>query len=172
MHYSNSKPLPQINQKYIKRFWSKIAIGQPEQCWEWKAGLVPRSGYGAFLINYQNRLAHRVAFALTYGCNIENLWILHRCDNRKCCNPDHLFVGTSKDNAQDAKSKKRHLHGQRHPLAKLTDDVVREILMQKGTKPLIQLAKKYGVDAALIGRIMRGQSWMHITKHVVEETMR
>ena len=93
------------NETFVERFWSKIDK-QSEGCWEWVAGK-QRQGYGQ--IEYKGRrfLAHRLAYLLHYGALEQNLCICHKCDNKACCNPKHLFMGTQKDNTQDCINKGR-----------------------------------------------------------------
>jgi hypothetical protein len=83
-------------------FWSKVDIVDNDKCWEWQATRF-KNNYG----NFRGKCAHRMAYKLSHGDIPYKFLILHKCDNPPCCNPDHLFVGTHKDNARDMKEKNR-----------------------------------------------------------------
>lgn len=88
------------------RFTANVQKGGPEECWPW-TGATNFKGYGDFSDRGQKRRAHRMTWELHYGPIPAGLFVLHRCDNRPCCNPNHLFLGTSSDNAWDRVKKGR-----------------------------------------------------------------
>lgn len=92
----------------MTRFWSKVKVREPGDCWEWKA-CRSEYGYGLFRMGRMTA-AHRVAYALTYGEFNNDLFVLHKCDNPPCVNPSHLFLGTVTDNARDMLKKGRSPH--------------------------------------------------------------
>jgi hypothetical protein len=155
----------------VARFWSKVDV-QPlaHKCWEWRAGLFD-NGYGQFKVDGQSTQAHRFAFAYFNGGGLE-AWahICHQCDNRKCCNPRHLFGGSARDNVYDAMGKGRRdeavkgKRGERCNFAKLTADKVRDIRAEyaKGHATYRIIANRYGVTEGLIGQIVKRKVWNHI----------
>lgn len=148
------------------RFWSKVGTREADECWPWTAGLDPR-GYGRFFVpgrsRGNNRVgAHRIAYELAKGEIPAGLHVLHSCDNRRCCNPAHLRVGTNLDNVADRAARKRgrehRQSGEANANAKLTDAQVEEIRRAatgaRGEQTA--LARKYGVKQAQIWRILNG----------------
>ena len=102
------------------RFNTKYLINEHTDCWEWTAA-TNNIGYGMFRFdNYKMRTAHRVSYELHKGPIPQGKVVCHTCDNPKCVNPDHLWVGTLKDNAQDMVNKgrvARAMLGKKHQLA-------------------------------------------------------
>lgn len=88
------------------------------------------------------------------------MMVCHHCDNPPCCNPNHLFLGTALHNSDDKVSKRRHVFGEGHHKAKLTDDQIRAI--RADTRMQIEIAPAYGVTQGLIGMIKRREIWSHI----------
>ena len=94
-----SRPSP------LERFWSKVE--KSDGCWEWNATRNHR-GYGKFRDTPHSEVgSHRFSYVLHYGPIPEGMEVMHSCDNPPCVNPDHLSLGTSKDNAEDRTAKRR-----------------------------------------------------------------
>jgi hypothetical protein len=152
-------------------FWEKVDQLGPTECWPWKAS-TNKDGYGQFWIGYTFVPAHRYAFAYKSKQAIpKGILVCHHCDNPKCCNPNHLFLGTIKDNMEDKIRKGRQgnpmniiiRRGSSHHNAHLSEMDVLEIrrLAKSGTKQ-IKLSKIYKVSTNQISLIVRGINWRHI----------
>ncbi len=103
MTAKGKKPLP-----IEERFFPKIAFIPFHTCWEWM-GTKNRGGYGSFLHSYQvKKGAHQISWEIHYGPIPSGLCVLHKCDNPGCVNPEHLFLGTKRDNTLDMVKKRRH----------------------------------------------------------------
>lgn len=137
-------------------FWSKISITAPDDCWEWQ-GTKDRGGYGRFYGGGATRSAHRLSYELTYGKIPDKLLACHSCDNRACCNPSHIFLGTQKDNVMDAVKKGRWIRpsGERCRKAKYSDETIRIIRQRHSNgERTIDLAVEYGMAGTSMSRIL------------------
>lgn len=152
-----------ITPRNISGFRARIKV-MPSGCHEWQAG-INNFGRGLFWCAGKTRLASRIAWVLANGDIPKGLFVLHRCDNGLCCNPDHLFLGTQADNVHDCVSKGR-AHGAHqgveHHNAKLNPSKVREIrrLCEHNTQE--DVAKRYGVTRSCIEQIVCGVTWKSV----------
>lgn len=143
----------------IERFLSNFA--KSDGCWEWTGGLDSR-GYGHLRVGGGKRpKAHVFSYQFHVGQVPPGKFVCHRCDNPKCVNPEHLFVGTNAENTADKVSKGRQARGDAIA-RKLNSDAVREIRAMSGT--LRDVASRFGVSRRMIYLIRKGVSWAHLAR--------
>jgi hypothetical protein len=131
-------------------------------CFLWTGYLAP-NGYGELRIDGSKMSAHRASWVLHRGQIPGGMFVCHKCDNRACVNPDHLFLGTQKDNMRDAASKGRmnpNQKGERNRAAKLKQDDV--LFIRKSSERGVALALRFNVSQALVTMIRKGRVWNHI----------
>jgi hypothetical protein len=174
-----------LTDKEKARFQAKVDVRANDECWPWKGAKTSR-GYGALNIGGRQWPAHRVAFALAWGLvvlpNPRKIFICHKCDNPECCNPQHLFMGTPKDNMDDMDRKGRRVacntnpalgdrhgskthperirRGESHAMVKLTEEEVRAI--RCSTLSGVKLAEFFRISENNISRIRRFKIWRHL----------
>lgn len=162
----------------VQRFWSRVdQTDGPDACWPWTRGRFS-FGYGEIRLHNRSWPSHRIVWLLTRGPIPDGLFVLHACDFPPCCNPKHLFLGTGKDNMQDAKQKGRLATGDRHPFrlrpeiclrgeangaAKFTTIQILEIRTRcaKG-ETQTSVAKRFGIRQGYVSDIVRRRTWKHI----------
>jgi hypothetical protein len=168
---------PQYIPEIVALFWSKV--DKAGDCWLWTAATFP-SGYGVFgnRRHFGTQRAHRIAYMLTHGPIAAELVVCHRCDNPRCVNPAHLFIGTQAENQADKVRKGRQARGdgqglRKHPgaaargerqhLAVMTAERVRELraLHAQGV-PQAALARRYGIGAQTVCSIVHRRTWRHV----------
>ena len=147
----------------IVRFWSYVDIKAFFDCWEWK-GVLDTGGYGRFGIKGKMIRASKLAYQFYYGAIPDGKQVNHKCHNRPCCNPFHLYAGTQKENIDDMIKAGRQIHqqGELHGRAKLTEQQVIEIRENRNNLSQVKLGKLYNIDPSVINRILRNKSWTHI----------
>lgn len=152
----------EISAVLMERFhekWEEI-----DGCWVWTASLAG-NGYGQIKIPRTRRqiYAHRLSYLAHIGPIPQNMQVCHTCDNPKCVNPDHLFLGTSKDNHIDMKAKSRHLFGERNSQAKLTEaHVVSIIRMAQQGHSQHKIGRTYGIAQGTVWKIVHRRRWTHV----------
>ncbi len=134
-----------------------------DACWEWKGYVSRPPGYARISDGGTQYYAHRWAYESFVGPVPTGMYVCHRCDNKSCVNPYHLFVGTHTDNVRDAAKKGLNVRGVRQSFAKLNPDKVREIrrLFAAG-QAIGALARKYQVTYATISDVLKGVTWKHV----------
>ena len=172
---TNKRPLTITT---VDRFLSRV--DRSGSCWQWTGGL-DKDGYGILAGSFgEQRRAHRVAYELANDAPPGDLTVCHKCDNRKCVRPEHLFLGTAADNVADMMTKGRHRaasgnengsrtkpqnlrRGVDHGIAKLNDTAVRDIRKAIAAgQSKRSIARQYGVGASAIHKINIGLTWRHV----------
>jgi len=148
-----------------ERFWKKVDKRGPDECWEWR-GSVSSSGYGSIYVYGSAIRIHRFSYELHNGPIPEGegyhgTCVCHTCDNRRCVNPGHLFLGTHAENMADMKRKGRQkdVAGEANPRAKLTPDDVENIRANAMNLPRQDIADLFGVSKSLVEKILAGAVW-------------
>lgn len=155
---------PAFPDRVKKRFWSKVRMGGYDDCWEWIASR-REFGYGQFWVPQLKRIltSHRACWLLWHG-ELPSSCILHKCDNPRCVNPHHLFLGSNADNSMDMKSKGRSTRGSKHPGAQLNESQVVEIKkMLLGGETTVRIATLFNVRREVISKIKHGRRWTHVS---------
>ena len=156
------------NQSVESRFWSKVNRKNDDSCWEWLSPF-DKKGYGQFSIGKKTFRAHRISWVYTFGPIQEGLFVCHKCDNPRCVNPNHLFLGSHIDNVRDMDRKGRRKNApsylDKHGNAKLTNCQVMRIkeFISVGIQQN-KLAKFYKVSTGCINHIAKERQWKTLRK--------
>ena len=151
-------------QPVAPRFWKRVKKSLiPDECWFYTGGQNGR-GYGQMSVNGRPRKAHRISWELENGEIKNGLCVLHKCDNRMCVNPSHLFLGTQRENLADCRAKGRHVKGSMTPISKLTEKQVVDICHEYALGGITQhaISNKYGVVRMTIWSAINRRSWRHV----------
>lgn len=166
--------LVRVNKKSIPlcRFWKRVNKDGPfhpihGQCWMW-TGSGLQEGYGMFDVDCKRVLAHRWAYEEFVGTVPHELCVLHRCDNRACVRPEHLFPGTQLENIQDMMDKGRQAKGEDNWFSKMSEEDVLEIRRRyirwsHNCSNICELAEEFGVSRRNIVTIVSGKIWKHVS---------
>lgn len=163
-HVNIDKPL---SPKVINKFLEHCMRGKEDECWIWTGPTHAIHQYGEFEVLGIAYKAHRVSFFYFNKRTIESdSDILHHCDNRKCCNPKHLYEGGNLENNRDRAKRNPDsykLLGDINPASKITEKDIPEIFKLKRSGYTQQeIADKYGVVFSTIGKILRREKWQHV----------
>jgi hypothetical protein len=155
------------NNTLEEHFWASVR--KTNTCWEW-VGNIKKNGYGRIGSGLKDGeyLVHRYSYELHYGSIPEGMLVCHKCDNRKCVRPDHLFLGTHADNMADMIAKGRGRYpgasGEANHKHRFTQEQVLSIRSEYIPRKMgiTALAKKYGVSYNAIDNIVKGKMWKHL----------
>jgi Autographiviridae endonuclease len=143
------------------RFWGKV--DRSGECWNWTASKLP-NGYGQINVDGKHYTAHRFCWQIVYGSIPQGYCVLHRCDNRACVRPSHLFLGTTQDNTLDRQLKWRTRRGEQHYAAKVTEDQVREMRRRYDLGELAaHIADDFGIERRHGWLICTRKRWKHVS---------
>lgn len=150
--------------RLCERFAASVSVDPATGCHEWQGQVDTTPGhlpYGQFAIGHGRRYrAHRVAWVLFVGTIPVGAQVLHECDNARCVNPKHLFLGDRTVNMRDMVRKNRSPHGLRNGSVKLTEEQVRAIRFDG--RPQRDIARYYGVAQSTVSGIKTGAKWRHL----------
>jgi hypothetical protein len=145
----------------INNFWGKVNKCSSDDCWEWMGAKCYGYGYCGFQGKTQR--AHRVAWIITFGDMPKGMCVCHRCDNRACVNPNHLFLGIQATNMHDMVDKGRSSRGEDRWSSKLKESDIPEIFNLWGVgMPYGQIGERYGVSKWVIRNVVKRITWTHV----------
>lgn len=147
----------------VTLFWVKVLRPSVDSCWPW-VGALDGNGYGTFNRKGKKEKAHRQAWRLTQGEIPKHIEVCHKCFQKTCCNPAHLFLGTHKDNMDSAVQKLEMRQGEQHACAKLTVEKVKEMrrLYATGTLSYEKIAKIFGVTMMPAWAAITRKTWKSV----------
>lgn len=148
----------------IDKLFEKAEYNPDSGCLEW-TGYKNQLGYGKIFTNGRAENAHRISYSICVGEIPDGMCVCHKCDNRACINPSHLFIGTASDNMIDMYQKGRHrrgcgLIGQKHPSAKLKNEDV--LYIRASNEDHKTLAEKFSIRTKHVQQIKAKTTWKHI----------
>ena len=149
----------------LARFWSKVDVKRPNECWPWQEKSRHENGYGLFTLQRPERRtqrAHRFAYEIFNGPVPEGLLLRHTCDNPACCNPAHLLAGTHAENMADMHERKRRLYAGRYSESEIADMKRRVAAGETQTS----VAKRYGCRQSYVSMVISGRRGASISKGI------
>lgn len=155
-----------MDRTVVERFWQRVDVGGPRQCWRWNRGVLGTAKgrqYGRFWDGRRNTTAHRFSYELFKGPIPPGLSVCHTCDNPRCVNPAHLWLGSSAENTADRDAKQRQVRGAKAAKSKLTARQVRAFrARRKRGESLTALAAEAGCHPDSLRLAITGRTWKHL----------
>jgi len=144
----------------LKEGYEKFVIRNPEGCWDWSGCCPKNPGYGQFRCEMKIERAHRASWKIHFGEIPKGMFVCHRCDNKRCSNPEHLFLATCKENNLDAIKKNIHptlgkSRDKNHTTKLFSKDLDKVLSMYEEGESQTKIAKKFGVSQTVISRVTR-----------------
>lgn len=143
----------------LKEGYEKFVIRNPIGCWDWSGCCPKNPGYGQFRYGMKIERAHRASWKIHFGDIPKGMFVCHKCDNKRCSKPEHLFLGTCKQNNHDAIDKKIHptmgkSRDENHMTKVFTKDLNKIVELYKNGETQVAIAKKYGVSQKSISKVI------------------
>lgn len=156
--------IPELTREEQNRFWQQVDFKLDlNACWPWMGAVW--EGYGIFYVKNADYRSHRVAWSIINGPIPDGLFVCHTCDNRPCCNWNHLVAETSRWNIDDkvAKGRAQRLKGEMNAWHRLTDSKVIQarLLHSRGVKMKV-IAEMFGVDRSAVDLAVKRKTWSHV----------
>lgn len=143
------------------RFWQNVDKSDPDKCWPWTSGKFS-NGYGRLYFQGSDVGTHRISWLIHNGPIPHGLWVLHKCDNHPCCNPDHLFLGTRIENISDMVSKGRQNKGEKNGGCKINEFDVGVIRSRYASgETCAAISKDYPISTGTVWKIIKRKKWAY-----------
>lgn len=149
--------------KSLARFQSRFKQLSDDECWLWSGALFQNTGYGQFYYMESTVLAHRFAYLIKDPKFDQDLFVLHTCDNRRCVNPGHLYLGNHDKNMEDMTDRDRQAKGEDNGDSVLTEEDVRTIfeLSAKGHSQRA-IGRMVNISQASVWNVLNKRNWTHV----------
>lgn len=159
---TNEKYMPTLN-KWVARFLSGFELDISTECWNWRGTVNSVNGYGRTTVHSRAVNIHRLSWIFFNGEIPFGVQVLHKCDNRKCGNPKHLFLGTPMINIHDCISKGRNITGSNHKNSKIKEEDVISIrkMAHSGIRHRI-ISNSFGITKKYVSQIVTRDRWAHL----------
>lgn len=153
-----------LSSSIIERFWEGFIPEPNSGCWLWEKAIGTK-GYGRLWSDVEDRLlqAHEVSYTIHFSVVNFGLQVLHKCDNKPCVSPYHIYAGTHGQNVKDAISRRRYKYGENNGRATITNAIALDIItrLNKGGSPLA-IAKKLSIPRYIVNDIKHGKSFKYL----------